>query len=98
MGSGHLPGRIETLNGVQLYFEVHGTGEPLVLLHGFAGSSQDWMGSRVNYPLISSSSCRTCAATAGPAFYRSHCGMRRWSRTCSRCSITWESALARESE
>lgn len=37
-----MPGRIETLNGVQLYFEVHGTGEPLLLLHGFSGSSQDW--------------------------------------------------------
>lgn len=38
-----LPGRIETLNGQQLYFEVHGTGEPLLLLHGFSGSSQDWI-------------------------------------------------------
>ena len=36
-------GRIETLNGQQLYFEVHGTGEPLLLLHGFSGSSQDWI-------------------------------------------------------
>ena len=36
------PGRIETLNGIQLYFEVHGAGEPLILLHGFSGSSQDW--------------------------------------------------------
>ncbi len=35
-------GRIETLNGVQLYFELHGTGEPVLLLHGFSGSSQDW--------------------------------------------------------
>jgi pimeloyl-ACP methyl ester carboxylesterase len=33
---------IETLNGVQLYFEVHGSGEPLVVLHGFGGCSQDW--------------------------------------------------------
>jgi pimeloyl-ACP methyl ester carboxylesterase len=33
---------IETLNGVQLYFEVHGIGEPLILLHGFGGCSQDW--------------------------------------------------------
>jgi len=24
-------------------FEVHGTGEPLLLLHGFSGSSQDWI-------------------------------------------------------
>ena len=37
------PGRIETLNGQQLYFEVHGTGQPLLLLHGFSGSSQDWI-------------------------------------------------------
>ncbi|HEX8880805.1 MAG TPA: alpha/beta hydrolase [Candidatus Acidoferrum sp.] len=36
------PGRIETLKGQQLYFELHGTGEPLLLLHGFSGSSQDW--------------------------------------------------------
>lgn len=38
-------GRIEVLNGVQFYFEVHGTGEPLLLLHGFSGSSQDWRAS-----------------------------------------------------
>jgi pimeloyl-ACP methyl ester carboxylesterase len=43
------PGRTETLNGVQLYFEVHGTGEPLLLLHGFSGSSQDWMASATEW-------------------------------------------------
>ena len=37
------PGRIESLNGVQLYFEIHGTGEPLLLLHGFSGSNQNWI-------------------------------------------------------
>ncbi|HYK89608.1 MAG TPA: alpha/beta fold hydrolase, partial [Acidobacteriota bacterium] len=37
------PGKTETINGIQLYFEVHRTGEPLVLLHGFSGSSQDWI-------------------------------------------------------
>lgn len=36
------PGRIETLNGVPLYFELRGSGEPLLLLHGFGGCSQDW--------------------------------------------------------
>lgn len=36
-------GQIEALKGVQIHFEVLGTGEPLVLLHGFSGSSQDWM-------------------------------------------------------
>ena len=34
---------LETLNGVQLYFEIHGSGDPLVLLHGFSGCSQDWL-------------------------------------------------------
>ncbi|MBV8552296.1 MAG: alpha/beta hydrolase [Acidobacteriaceae bacterium] len=35
-------GRIETINGIQLYYEIHGSGEPLLMLHGFGGSSQDW--------------------------------------------------------
>jgi pimeloyl-ACP methyl ester carboxylesterase len=35
-------GMIETLNGVRIYFELRGAGEPLLLLHGFSGSSQDW--------------------------------------------------------
>src|SRR5262245_13024003 len=35
-------GRIEEVNGGRLYFELHGAGEPLLLLHGFTGSSQDW--------------------------------------------------------
>ena len=42
-----MAGRTETVNGVQLYFELQGSGEPLVLLHGFGGCSQDWA------PLIS---------------------------------------------
>jgi len=42
MSSETSPGCVETLNGVQIYFEAHGTGEPLLLLHGFSGSSQDW--------------------------------------------------------
>src|SRR5258708_5042344 len=35
-------GRTETFNGAHIYFEVHGNGEPLILLHGFGGCSQDW--------------------------------------------------------
>jgi len=30
------------INGVRMYFELRGTGEPLLLLHGFSGTSQDW--------------------------------------------------------
>jgi len=35
--------RTSSLNGIELYFEAHGSGEPLVLLHGFTGSSADWV-------------------------------------------------------
>ncbi|MBV9499054.1 MAG: alpha/beta fold hydrolase, partial [Acidobacteriaceae bacterium] len=42
MNDEQAPGKVETLNGVQIYFEIRGTGEPLLLLHGFSGSSQDW--------------------------------------------------------
>ncbi len=35
-------GRTKTFNGAHIYFEVHGNGEPLILLHGFGGCSQDW--------------------------------------------------------
>jgi pimeloyl-ACP methyl ester carboxylesterase len=33
-----------------LYFEIHGCGEPLLLLHGFSGSSQDWKKSAGGWP------------------------------------------------
>src|SRR5215469_9977593 len=36
------PAGTATVNGVQIYFEVHGGGEPVLLLHGFSGTSQDW--------------------------------------------------------
>jgi pimeloyl-ACP methyl ester carboxylesterase len=49
-------GRIETLNAVQIHFEIHGTGQPVLLLHGFSGSSQDWSASvselRTQFQLI----------------------------------------------
>lgn len=31
-----------TLNGIELYYEVYGKGEPLLLLHGWTQSSQFW--------------------------------------------------------
>ena len=35
-------GRTEPINGMQMYYETCGQGEPLVLLHGFTGSGGDW--------------------------------------------------------
>jgi pimeloyl-ACP methyl ester carboxylesterase len=30
------------VNGMEMYFEAHGSGDPLVLLHGFNNSGQTW--------------------------------------------------------
>ena len=30
------------VNGIEIFFDVHGEGEPLVMLHGLGASSQDW--------------------------------------------------------
>jgi pimeloyl-ACP methyl ester carboxylesterase len=35
-------GCVASLNGVDLYYEREGGGEPLLLLHGFTGSGGDW--------------------------------------------------------
>jgi pimeloyl-ACP methyl ester carboxylesterase len=34
--------RLESIRGIRLYFDIYGSGEPLLLLHGFTGSSMDW--------------------------------------------------------
>jgi hypothetical protein len=31
----------ESINGMEMYYETTGEGEPLVLLHGFTGSGGD---------------------------------------------------------
>ncbi len=31
-----------TINGITLHYEVQGTGEPLLLVHGLGSSAQDW--------------------------------------------------------
>ncbi len=35
-------GQTAPINGMQMYHEIRGQGEPLVLLHGFTGSGVDW--------------------------------------------------------
>ncbi|MFY9607876.1 MAG: alpha/beta fold hydrolase [Blastocatellia bacterium] len=36
------PCRSEPVNGIEMYFEIHGDGKPLVLLHGFTGCGSNW--------------------------------------------------------
>jgi len=35
-------GRVTRINDIELYCEVRGEGDPLVLLHGFTGCGRDW--------------------------------------------------------
>jgi len=35
-------GQTIAINGMEMYYEVHGTGEPLILLHGGAGAGINW--------------------------------------------------------
>jgi pimeloyl-ACP methyl ester carboxylesterase len=35
-------GHLASVNGMEMYYEVHGEGTPLVLLHGFTGCTQLW--------------------------------------------------------
>ena len=37
LGSGFAP-----VNGLELYYEIHGSGEPLILLHGAFGAVDLW--------------------------------------------------------
>jgi len=34
--------RIAPVNGIEMYFEIRGEGEPLLLLHGFTGVGSNW--------------------------------------------------------
>jgi pimeloyl-ACP methyl ester carboxylesterase len=37
-----VKGKFAEINGIQMYYEIHGEGEPLLLLHGFNYSGSAW--------------------------------------------------------
>jgi pimeloyl-ACP methyl ester carboxylesterase len=41
-GQAAVPGKTFQVNGMEMYAEVRGTGEPLLLLHGFGSCGQTW--------------------------------------------------------
>jgi pimeloyl-ACP methyl ester carboxylesterase len=42
MKSDSSSGQIASINGIEMYYEVRGEGQPLILLHGFTGAGSDW--------------------------------------------------------
>ena len=40
----HTPGNFVQVNGLKMYYEVHGAGRPLVFLHGAFGTAEGWGG------------------------------------------------------
>lgn len=42
MEASSTPGRTLSINGMEMYYEVRGEGEPLVLLHGGTGVGAHW--------------------------------------------------------
>jgi hypothetical protein len=55
-------GTYADVNGLHLFYEIHGTGKPLVLLHGGLGARCSGRSSRRRPPTTRSSS-PTCRAT-----------------------------------
>jgi pimeloyl-ACP methyl ester carboxylesterase len=42
MKASSAQGHTESINGIEMYYELYGRGEPLVLLHGFTGAGINW--------------------------------------------------------
>jgi hypothetical protein len=40
--SNDAKGRYASVNGLKMYYEIHGSGQPLVLLHGAFGFVEGW--------------------------------------------------------
>ena len=76
-------------NSIQLYYEMHGTGQPLVFIHGLGSSTRDW---EAQVPEFSKSFQVLTFDLRGHASPTSRPGHTTWLRlelTCSRCSKAW---------
>jgi pimeloyl-ACP methyl ester carboxylesterase len=77
------------VNGVSLYYEERGSGEPLVLLHGGIGAGE-MVGAIM--PALSAknagSSPSTCRGTAARPTSTARCVRRPWPMTSQRSSST----------
>lgn len=88
-GQAPAGGRTVRVNDIELYYEDRGTGEPLVLLHGFGGCGQHWQpfAARLaeHFRLIIPDLRGHGRSTNRPG----HSHTARPPRTCSPCSDNW---------
>ena len=88
-----------SVNGIELAYREQGQGEPLLLLHGFFGSSADWVHLfdldelARSYRLILPDA-RGHGRSTNPTA-RSRIGCAR--PTSARCWISWDSRASRRS-
>ena len=76
------------VNGVSLYYEEHGSGEPLVLLHGGIGTGEMFEAIMPALSPAAGSSPSTCRATAPRPTSTARCARRRWPTTSRPSSST----------
>ena len=76
------------VNGLSLYYEEHGSGEPLVLLHGGISAGEMFAPILPELAAGGGSSPSICRATATPPTSTARCARRRWPTTSPRSSST----------
>ena len=59
-------------NGLKIYYEVHGEGQPLVLVHGGTATSQSWASHLPAFTEHFQVFAPTAAVTAGPTTRRAN--------------------------
>jgi hypothetical protein len=59
-------GAFVPVNGLRMYMEEHGQGDPLLLIHGGVVHAGMWRTFLPELAASSGSSCPTAGATAGP--------------------------------
>ena len=69
------------VNGTSLWYQEHGAGEPLILLHGGLGMGEMWAPILPPWPRDAGSSRSTCRPTVTLRTWTARCGTRRWPTT-----------------
>ena len=90
-------GKVASINGMEMYYEIHGQGEPLVLLHGFSGSGSLWSPQipelakhyQLVIPDLRGHGRSTNPSGSSPIGSRPKMSLHSWTRSRSRSSVRW---------